>query len=70
MVAENAVGVAALTANVPGVGVEPPVDVNVIGLGENVSAPPPPPLPVTTKRTGTLSGLLAAPVCVNVMEPL
>ena len=48
---------------------EPPLDVNVIGLGENVRAPPLP-LPVTTKRTGTLSGLLAAPVCVNVMEPL
>ena len=49
---------------------EPPVDVNVIGLGEKVRAPPPPPLPVTTKRIGTLSGLLAAPVCVNVIEPL
>ena len=69
MVAENAVGAAAPTANVAGAGVEPPADVNVIGFGENVRAPPPP-LPVTTKRIGTLSGLLAAPVCVNVTEPL
>ena len=69
MVAANAVGVAAPTANVAGAGVEPLADMNVIGFGEKVRAPPPP-LPVTTNRMGTVSGLLAAPVCVNVTEPL
>src|ERR1039458_3397312 len=49
------------------------VEVNAsVPGGEKISVPGvlPPPLPITTRRTGTVVGLLAAPVWVNVMEPL
>ena len=63
----NEVVVAAPTDKVVGLGVEPLNEVNEIELGKNVSEPPP---PLTTMRTGTVVGLLAAPVCANEMEPL
>ena len=40
-------------------------------LGEKVRVPPPlPPPPLTTRTTGTVTGLFAAPAWVTEMEPL